>query len=319
MRTIRAVALLLCLSASALQPAMGQQACAPDAGKLGVSRTISIDTAPGPSFGGKYMSGLLKPGEIVLTFDDGPLRPVTRPILEALAAHCTRATFFMLGRMALADPAMVKEVARRGHTVATHTWSHGNLHHLSAEEGEAQIELGLSGVQQALGKPVAPFFRFPYLRDTPASLGYIRGRHLAAFAIDIDSRDFESRDADLVNERVLKDLEARGRGIILLHDIHPSTAKALPSLLAELKERGYRVVHLRPKAGARTLEEYDTAVRQEVERRRLAARGHPLAKRSVTWPGAGLTAEAVARAKGALSEEAAEPDEDDWITRFWRQ
>lgn len=323
MRTFRAMAVFLCLSAASLQPAVGQEACAPDPGKLGVSRTISIDSAPGPSFGGKYKSaGLLKQGEVVLTFDDGPLRPTTRPILEALAAHCTKATFFMLGRMALADPALVKEVARGGHTVATHTWSHGNLHVLSPEEGEAQIELGLSAVQQALGKPVAPFFRFPYLRDTAASLDYVRGRHLAAFAIDIDSRDFEIRDAAAVNERVLQDLAARGRGIILLHDIHASTAKALPSLLAELKARGYRVVHLRPKTGAATLADYDTAVREEVERRRLAARGHQLAKRSVTWPLTDLSPEIAAKLKGAPSSADPEPPEaaaDDWTTNIWRQ
>jgi peptidoglycan/xylan/chitin deacetylase (PgdA/CDA1 family) len=319
MRIIRAVALFLCLSAAALQPAAGQEACASDPSKLGVSRTISIDTAAGSSFGGKYKSGgLLRPREVVLTFDDGPARSITRSILESLAAHCTRATFFMLGRNALADPAMVREVARRGHTVATHTWSHGNLQLLSPEEGEAQIELGLSAVQEALGRPVAPFFRFPYLRDTAASLGYIRERQLSAFAIDVDSRDFETRDADLVSERVLKDLEARGRGIVLMHDIHSATAKALPSLLAELKARGYRIVHLRPRTGARTLEEFDVAVRQEVGRRKRGARGQPLAERSLTWPG-GLSAEGVAKAKGGPFGRMEPAEEGDWISRFWRQ
>jgi len=322
MRAIRPMALFLCLSATVPQPAEAENACAPGAGKLGVARTIAIDAAPGPSFAGKYKSGgLLKPGEVVLTFDDGPLRPVTRPILEALAAQCTKATFFMLGRMALADPAMVKEVAREGHTVATHTWSHGNLQALSPEEGEAQIELGLSAIQQALGRPVTPFFRFPYLRDTPASLDYLRGRHLAIFAIDVDSRDFETRDAAVVNERVMKDLEARGKGIILLHDIHPSTAQALPALLADLKGRGYKVVHLKAKGGAATLADYDEAVREEVERRRLAARGHPLAKRSVTWPLGELSPEALAKSKEAsgLGLQEPSPSDGDWTSNIWRQ
>ena len=324
MRTVCAMAVFLCLSGVSLQPAVSQEACVPGPDKLGVSRTISIDAARGPSFGGKYKSGeLLKQGEVVLTFDDGPLRPTTRPILEALAAHCTKATFFMLGRMALADPALVKEVARHGHTVASHTWSHGNLQALSPEEGEAQIELGLSAVQKALGRPAAPFFRFPYLRDTPASLDYVRGRHIASFAIDVDSRDFEIRDADLVNERVLKDLAARGRGIILLHDIHASTAKAVPALLAELKARGYRVVHLKARAGAETLADYDAAVREEVERRRLAAGGHPLTKRSITWPLTGLSPETIAKSKEGLSTagpESLEPGAaDDWTANIWRQ
>jgi peptidoglycan-N-acetylglucosamine deacetylase len=323
MRTVRAVALFLCAPAASLQPALGQEACTPDTGTLGVSRTVAIDTSQGPLYGGKYKGGgLLKDREVVLTFDDGPLRATTRPILDALAAQCTRATFFMLGRMALADPELVKEVARRGHTVATHTWSHSNLQRLSPEEGEAEIELGLSAIQHALGRPAAPFFRFPFLRDTPASLGYLRERHLAAFALDIDSRDFETKDAAVVNERVLKDLAARGKGIILLHDIHASTAKAVPSLLAELKERGYRIVHLRAKAGAETLTDYDTAVREEVERRRLAASGNPLAKRSVTWPLTDLSPETAVKSKQAPSTAGAQPPEpgaDDWTADVWRQ
>ena len=50
---------------------------------------------------------LLKDGEVILTFDDGPLRRYTRRVLKALASHCTKGTFFMVGRMAVADPAMV--------------------------------------------------------------------------------------------------------------------------------------------------------------------------------------------------------------------
>ena len=228
----------------------------------------------------------------------------------------------MLGRMALADPELVKEVARRGHTVATHTWSHSNLQLLSPEEGEAEIELGLSAIRQALGRPVAPFFRFPFLRDTPASLDYLRERHLAAFALDIDSRDFETKDAAAVNERVMRDLAARGKGIVLLHDIHAWTAKAVPSLLAELKERGYRIVHLKAKAGAKTLTDYDAAVREEVERRRLAASGHPLAKRSVAWPLTDLSPEKTVKSKEAPSTAGPQPPgpgEDDWTTDVWRR
>jgi hypothetical protein len=169
-----------------------------------------------------------------------------------------------------------------------------------------------------LGKPVAPFYRFPYLRETAASLGYVRGRHLAAFALDIDSRDFENRDPAALTERVMKDLAARRKGIVLLHDIHASTAKALPPLLAELKERGYRVVHIKPKAGAATLAEYDSLVKQEAERKL----GHPLAKRSISWPATSLSLEASAVAKAAPSATrppAPASGEDDWTANALRQ
>jgi peptidoglycan/xylan/chitin deacetylase (PgdA/CDA1 family) len=307
--------------ASLLQPAFAQEKCPPGGDKLGVARTVVINPSKAAHFGSQYKEhgALLADHEVVLTFDDGPSAAYTRPILEALAAQCTRATFFMLGSMALADPRLVKEVARHGHTVATHTWSHANIQSLAEVKALDEIEMGFSAVQRALGKPVAPFFRFPYLRDTPASLDYVRGRHIAAFSIDIDSRDFETRDAAAVNERVLKDLEARGRGIVLMHDIHASTARALPALLAELKERGYKVVHLKARAGAATLEDYDTAVREETERRRLASRGHPLAKRSLTWPLGDLSAEALAKSKDASGAGVEPPAGADWALDLWRR
>jgi peptidoglycan/xylan/chitin deacetylase (PgdA/CDA1 family) len=314
MRTVGAAAYVLCALAGLLQPALAQEACGPD--KLGVSRTVAIDASRGPQFGAIYRDGtLLRDGEIVLTFDDGPLRPYTRAVLEALAAQCTRATFFMIGRMAVADPEMVKEVARRGHTVATHTWSHGNLQALDPQQVETEIELGLSAVQRALGRPVAPFFRFPYLRDTPASLKYLQERRLAAFAIDIDSRDFDTRDAAVVHARVVKDIVAKRKGIVLLHDIQASTAKALPALLADLKEHRFRVVHIRPKTGAETLADYDALLQQQSSQRKRVASPppHPLAKRSLTWSAAALS-----RAK-VEAEQPAAPADEDWTSKVWDQ
>ena len=271
-----------------MQPALAQTACAPDPAKLGVSRTVVIDAATGPRFGTKfgerYSDGsFLADREVVLTFDDGPLRSHTRSILDTLATHCTKATFFMLGRMALADPATVKEVARQGHTVASHTWSHANLQKQTPLEGQVEIEMGISAVRHALGKPISPFFRFPFLRDTEATLSHLQTRSLAVFGIDSDSRDFEAKDAVSLSDRVLAELAAKRKGIILLHDIHAVTAAALPLLLGELKERGFKVVHVTAKAPAQTLPHYDALARQEAERLRLAALQQPLSKRALIW------------------------------------
>ena len=63
-------------------------------------------------------SGPRSQRRVALTFDDGPLRPYTTPILKALDAHCTKATFFQVGKMAIADPEMVREIERRGHRSA---------------------------------------------------------------------------------------------------------------------------------------------------------------------------------------------------------
>ena len=113
MRVSCALALLLCLMAGTPVLAV-PQTCGPQA--LGVGRTLEIDTRAGPRFGFQYQDpGLLADGEVILTFDDGPLRAYTRPILETLAAHCTKATFFLVGRMAVADPEMVRICPPRPH------------------------------------------------------------------------------------------------------------------------------------------------------------------------------------------------------------
>jgi peptidoglycan/xylan/chitin deacetylase (PgdA/CDA1 family) len=301
-------------------PAFAQRACVPGPDKLGVARTVTINASNGPAFGAQYRERtLLADREVVLTFDDGPSRAYTRPIIEALAAQCTKATFFMLGRMALADPNMVREVARQGHTVATHTWSHANLQSLPPVVAQDEIEMGFSAVQQALGRPIAPFFRFPYLRDTALTLSHLKGRRLAAFSIDIDSRDFETKDPAAVYERVMREVAASRKGIILFHDIHASTARALPRILEELKAQGFRVVHLMPKTGAETLAEYDALALQEAQRKRVAATGNPLAKRAIAWPSAVLSDAKVLDKAPTPAPGRAAPADEDWTVKFWRQ
>jgi peptidoglycan-N-acetylglucosamine deacetylase len=319
MRTIGAAALFMSVLAAILGPAFAQGGCAPGRDKLGVSRTITVNTANGPTFGAQYKGpALLADGEVVLTFDDGPMRAYTRPILEALAAQCTKATFFMVGRMALADPETVREIARQGHTVATHTLSHAKLQSAPDALAQDEIELGFSAVQLAMGKPIAPFFRFPYLRDNAYTLGHLKARRIATFGIDIDSRDFESRDAPAIYERVMGEVGTRRKGIILFHDIHASTARALPRILQELHAHKFRVVHLVPKAGVETLAEYDQLVRQAADRRRLATSGNPLAARAIVPPPGVLAIEAVeAPPPPAPAPRAAPPDED-WAAKFWR-
>jgi peptidoglycan-N-acetylglucosamine deacetylase len=229
-----------------------QQTCPPDA--LGVSRVVEIDTSGGPWFGAPLGDReLLVPGEVVLTFDDGPMPRSTRPILAALAAQCTRATFFMVGEMAAEHAEVVREVAEQGHTIGTHTWSHLNLKRLPDDKMKLQIEAAFTAVEKAAGVPIAPFFRYPYLSSSDTTVAYLQSRNIAQFAIDIDSFDWRSRNAPSVIKRVMSTLEQRGRGIILLHDIFPSTAAAVPALLKALKAKDYKVVHLRPAAAVQTL------------------------------------------------------------------
>ena len=245
-----------------------QQTCPSEA--LGVARVVDIDASGGPWFGAPFGDReLLVPGEVVLTFDDGPMPRSTRPILAALAAQCTRATFFMVGEMAAEHADVVREVAEQGHTIGTHTWSHLNLKRLPDDKMKLQIEAAFTAIEKAAGMPIAPFFRYPYLSSSDATVAYLQSHNIAQFAIDIDSFDWRSRNAPSVIQRVMSTLEQRGRGIILLHDIFPSTATAVPTLLNALKAKGYKVVHLRPAAVVQTLSGFDPPAKEATRGERM--------------------------------------------------
>lgn len=240
-------ALIACVSGSAAAD------CPDPAKALGVSRVIEIDTSGGPIFGSmtkrEKEESFLAEGEVVLTFDDGPVPWVTQPILDALDRFCTKATFFSVGEMALSYPAMTKEVLARGHTVGTHTWSHpNNLRRLSGDKARDEIERGFAAVALAASTDIAPFFRFPGLNDSDELLAYLQSRSIASFTVDVISNDSFIGSPERIADRTLKQTSDRGGGILLFHDLKRPTAKALPAILAGLKAKGFKVVHLTAKA-----------------------------------------------------------------------
>jgi peptidoglycan-N-acetylglucosamine deacetylase len=109
----------------------------------------------------------------------------------------------------------------------------------------------------AAGAAIAPFFRFPDLQQTRPELEYLAKRNIAIFSTDIDSRDFAMHKPEQVIKSVMTQLQKRGKGIILMHDFHRNTADALPELLRQLKDGGYKIVHMVPKASLITVPEYD--------------------------------------------------------------
>ena len=214
-------------------------------GKLGVERVIEVDTEGGGLYGDQYPpQDLLKKGEVVLTFDDGPHPTYTKEILAALKAQCTKATFFNVGEMVQRFPDVAREVQAEGHTVGTHTWSHPNLGRTSLKRAKSQIEKTIATTDATLLNGVAPFFRFPYLSDPKRVREYLAGRNIAVFGIDVDSHDYRTRKPGKITDNVLKGRIKTDGGIILFHDIHPQTAKALPEVLDELQRHGFHVVHL---------------------------------------------------------------------------
>jgi peptidoglycan/xylan/chitin deacetylase (PgdA/CDA1 family) len=237
---------------------------------LGVARTVEIDTTGGPGFGFEHFKELdfLRDKEVVLTFDDGPWPHNTPAVLKALADQCTTGIFFSIGKHATYEPEILKQVYAAGHTVGTHTWSHANLNNkkLSEEQRKEEIEKGISAVKWALGgiSPAA-FFRFPALQHPPEMVTYLGNRNVAIFSCDIDSFDFKASKPEKVIETVMKKLESKGKGIILMHDFQKHTAEALPELLNRLKAGGYKVVAMRAKAPVASLPEYDQELMKDVK------------------------------------------------------
>ena len=258
----RTVAALLSGATLALWAATVPALACENPNALGVSRVMTIDTSGGPQFGNVQYRGRqpLRDKEVVLTFDDGPSNANTRAVLTALAAHCTKATFFMVGRMAVAYPKMVRAVAAGGHTIGLHTWSHKNLKGQPTGRAAGEIELGASAVSQALGRSPAAFFRFPYLSDPGSMINYLKDKDVGIFSIDVDSYDFRTRSGARMRRTVMRQLQKRGKGIVLMHDIQKSTARGIRGLLDDLKKGGYKIVHLTAKQPVTTLPEYDKKI-----------------------------------------------------------
>ncbi|HKA75601.1 MAG TPA: polysaccharide deacetylase family protein [Pseudolabrys sp.] len=234
---------------------------------LGVSRVIEIDTTGGPGFGFEHFKAydFLRDHEIVLTFDDGPWPGNTPAVLKALADQCTKALFFPIGKHAGWHPEILKQVVAAGHTVGSHTWSHKDLSKLPEQEGKDEIEKGIAAVSIALGnQPVGPFFRFPALRHPPELVKYLGERNVGIFSTDMDSFDFKMRKPEQVIASVMKKLEKRGKGIILMHDFQQATAHAAPELLKKLKDGGYKVVQVVGKTPIEPKKEYSDMVLKEM-------------------------------------------------------
>lgn len=258
------------LSAPAMAQTTGNTAAKCDnPNALGISRLVEIDTTGGPGFGFEHFKqhDFLRANEVLLTFDDGPWPVNTPAVLKALAEHCTKATFFIVGKHATYHPEILKQVYDAGHTIGSHTWSHQNLNRksMTVEQAKAEIEKGISAVSIALGAPAAPFFRFPALQHPPELVTYLGERNVAMFSTDLDSFDFRARKPEQVINTIMSKLKKFGKGIVLMHDFQHVTAEALPELLNQLKANGYKVVHMKAKDTVKSIAAYDEAIKKEAK------------------------------------------------------
>jgi peptidoglycan-N-acetylglucosamine deacetylase len=245
--TLACLALFGCI----VSPAAFAEDCPGHPDALGTSRTLVVDPREHPRIGAMQYSQTLplRDHEVVLTFDDGPLPKNSNQVLRILADECVKATFFNIGVQALANPESVRKYVAAGHTVGSHSQHHPlTFNKMSLEQAKQEIDGGIASITAALGDPtqLAPFFRIPGLLRADAAEQYAASQGLMVWSADFLADDWRHISSARVFDLAIKRLEARGRGIILLHDIQARTVAALPKILHELKVRGYHIVHVVP-------------------------------------------------------------------------
>src|SRR5580704_16816485 len=224
----------------------------PDA--IGTSRVITIDPGDYQRLGTlNYQQTLpLTDHEVVLTFDDGPISPYSNQVLDILGSQCVKALYFLVGEMAKAYPAVVRRIHDEGHTIGTHSQDHPlRFDRISDQKVRWEIDSGIDNVSAALGEAggLAPFFRIPGFGRTDVVERELAARSLVVFSTDTVAGDWHRRiSPSQIIARAMSRLEAKGKGMLLLHDIHPWTVAALPGLLKALKDKGFHIVQVVPSA-----------------------------------------------------------------------
>ncbi|MET4260694.1 peptidoglycan/xylan/chitin deacetylase (PgdA/CDA1 family) [Bradyrhizobium sp. S3.12.5] len=232
-------------------PAAFAAECPGHPGALGTSRTLVVDPHEHPRIGTmQYRETLpLKDHEVVLTFDDGPLPKNSNQVLQILADECIKATFFIIGEQAKANPEGVRKLVAAGHTVGTHSMNHPlTFDRMPLDKAEAQINGGIEWTSAAMTDPskLAPFFRIPGLMRAEGVENLLISRGIQVWSADFPADDWRHISPDRVYQLAIQRLEAKGKGILLLHDIQARTVAALPKIIRDLKARGYRIVHVVP-------------------------------------------------------------------------
>jgi len=221
----------------------------PDA--LGTSRTLVVDPREHPHIGSmQYQETLpLRDHEVVLTFDDGPLPKYSNQVLRILADECIKATFFVIGSQVKANPEGVRKLVAAGHTVGTHSQNHPlTFKRMPIEKAEAEINAGIASTTAAMTDPsaLAPFFRIPGLERSTVVEDYLASRGIQVWSADFPADDWRHISPDRVYQLAIQRLEAKHKGVLLLHDIQQRTTLALPKIIRDLKARGYHIVHVVP-------------------------------------------------------------------------
>ncbi|HCC47285.1 MAG TPA: hypothetical protein DEQ38_04100 [Elusimicrobia bacterium] len=191
--------------------------------------------------------GFLKKGEVILTFDDGPGQ-FTEEVSAYLKAGNAPSVFFVLGsKLGASGKERIKKAAADGHDVSVHGYWH------ATEAGKpftafstAEILKQLGGVKSSITAAAGAkpgFFRPPYGIITPEAVRAIDTElGLVPVGWTIDTLDWSTKDPDELFQKTISQIQQRGKGIVLMHDIHDQSRQAARRLVKWLADNGYKVV-----------------------------------------------------------------------------
>lgn len=177
-----------------------------------------------------------QPGKVALTFDDGPSKRYTPQLLDGLAERRVKATFFITGKNAAANPEIVKRIAKEGHLIGNHTYSHLQLSRTNREVFKQELVKTCSIIKEITGEDVL------YVRPPYGSWDKTLEKELNLFPVlwTIDPLDWCTDNAANVVQKVVS--KTTENSVILLHDEYASSVTAALQIVDELQKQGYEFV-----------------------------------------------------------------------------
>ncbi len=214
---------------------------------------IARDRSPNLASRGKLgTSG----GRISLTFDDGPKPRTTPAILDTLREHDVKATFFVVGRQVEENPDLLRRIVEEGHTIGNHTYDHADMSRLSPGQMRSELQRTQEAVDKALGHHypmvlMRPPYGAPYFAGSgalPTFKRVVREQQLIPVVWTIDSQDYlmAGDPQGIIRNIIRKDGAGRDEDrdeVILMHDVHPQDAQALPGVLEHYEGSGRSFVN----------------------------------------------------------------------------
>lgn len=172
--------------------------------------------APTGQWFGRAFHGLPRGSKpIALTFDDGPNDPHTQHLLDVLAKHSVRATFFLIGRYARQRPDLVREIASHNHVIGNHTFTHPMLTFQSSSKLRSELSDCTQAITDAIGEH-SNLFRPPWGARRPGVFQLVRQLGLEPIMWNVTGYDWDAPSADYIKKKVMT--RVRGGDVVLLHD-----------------------------------------------------------------------------------------------------